>query len=621
MDLPELDIQTFLQKALTAGQEEGQHFTLPEAYTYRDFDHVVEVAYVRPMLKEMHASFQHKTAVSGVVKEFLEKKTFALPRGVALSFDALIGTEDAPIAFGNLARPEVIAAVRAALLPKLKAAINAERPVEEAELVTRRAAVDLGGYQAVKRHVLQAPRKSAFTCAAMDSSEERRVAMLLDGAVDVTGWVYNHRSGVGYSIAYDHQGYVAHYFPDFIARAKIGAVFHNFIIEVKGRLDDRDKKKANAARRYCEILTEYDKEPWHYVLLIENEPNGRSDVTWWEQRSVQELGQLLRRHEGLPLYPDDAPILSRVAFEVVPSVPDEDRYVKALPVYDLAVAAGAFSASQSPEPVGWARVRARQDPLNRRTFVARVLGESMEPGVRDGSWAIFRAFPAGSAPSPTALDGRRVVVELRDEEDPDTGGRYTLKRWRVARLSPEGHLEEVELCPDNHDVQGPKAPGRGRRGARGRGAARRPRIAPSPSQGPSQRHAEQRPDALLALRRLGRLHVQLPLQVPPAVELPARGEPAEERAGAQDLREGREAEELVRAAEAGEDGGTRLAAGAKGVVVVHPPAVDGAEGVERAGGAPDRGDVDRSSHGSGGRPCGAWARTGRSSRSGPRSCR
>jgi hypothetical protein len=447
-DLAEKDIKTFLQKALAEGREDGQSFTLPETYTYRDFDHVAEVAYVRPMLREMRASFQHKTAVKAVLKEFLERKTFALPMGLPLSFDSILGTEHAHLAFGNLARPDVMAEVKKALMGPLQAAINAERPATQADLSTRRAAVDLGNYQALKRHVLQAPRKSAFTCAAMDSSEERRFALLLDGAEDVTGWVYNHRSGVGYSISYDWQGYTAHYFPDFIVRAKIGEVFHNFIVEVKGRLDDRDKVKAKRGRRYCEILTEYDKEPWHYLLLIENEPAGRADITWWEQRSVQVIGQLLQRHETLPLYPDEAPLFKQAAFEILPSVPEADEYRDALPVYDLAAAAGAFSEAQTPEAVGWARVKSTH-PLERGMFAARIFGESMEPGAADGAWAIFRAFPAGTAPSPTALDGRRLIVQLRDEEDPETGGRYTFKRWRVTKFSAEGGVEEVELRPDN----------------------------------------------------------------------------------------------------------------------------------------------------------------------------
>ena len=79
-------------------------------------------------------------------------------------------------------------------------------------------------------------------------------------------------------------------------------------------------------------------------------------------------------------------------------------------------------------------------------FIARVAGKSMEDGIPDGSW--FRSFPSG-APAARLLDGRRVVVQLRDEADPDTGGKYTLKRWRVVKARPNGWVEEVELRPDD----------------------------------------------------------------------------------------------------------------------------------------------------------------------------
>lgn len=50
----------------------------------------------------------------------------------------------------------------------------------------------------------------------------------------------------------------------------------------------------------------------------------------------------------------------------------------------------------------------------------------------------------------------RVVVQLRDEMDPETGGQYTLKRWRVTRLDAQGGAEEIELCPDNPDFEAKK---------------------------------------------------------------------------------------------------------------------------------------------------------------------
>jgi hypothetical protein len=81
--------------------------------------------------------------------------------------------------------------------------------------------------------------------------------------------------------------------------------------------------------------------------------------------------------------------------------------------------------------------------------VAKVVGHSMETAIPDGSWALFRLFPEGMAPAPAALDGRRVVVQLRNDTDPETGGSYTLKRWRVAKIGRDGGAAEIELRPDN----------------------------------------------------------------------------------------------------------------------------------------------------------------------------
>jgi hypothetical protein len=151
---------------------------------------------------------------------------------------------------------------------------------------------------------------------------------------------------------------------------------------------------------------------------------------------------------SLPLYPVEERFAPRAAFTLVANVEEAEQFRDALPVVDLAAAAGAFSASQAPATMGWARVASKR-PLDRDMFAARIAGHSMEPGVPDGAWVVFRGFPAGAAPPPTALDGRRVIVQLRDEDDPETGGRYTFKRWRLTKFSPEGGVEEVELRADN----------------------------------------------------------------------------------------------------------------------------------------------------------------------------
>ncbi len=109
-----------------------------------------------------------------------------------------------------------------------------------------------------------------------------------------------------------------------------------------------------------------------------------------------------------------------------------------------------FGASQAPEVLGWALVKTRRS-TDATMFVAQVVGKSMENGVPDGSYCLFRRFEAGAAPSAISLDGRRVVVELREGAESDLGGRYTLKRWRVAKVDPNEGVVEVELRPDNRE--------------------------------------------------------------------------------------------------------------------------------------------------------------------------
>ena len=55
----------------------------------------------------------------------------------------------------------------------------------------------------------------------------------------------------------------------------------------------------------------------------------------------------------------------------------------------------------------------------------------MAPAFPDGAYALFRAPVTGTR------QGKVVLVELRDATDPETGGRYTVKRYESER-SPEG---------------------------------------------------------------------------------------------------------------------------------------------------------------------------------------
>jgi SOS-response transcriptional repressor LexA len=83
-------------------------------------------------------------------------------------------------------------------------------------------------------------------------------------------------------------------------------------------------------------------------------------------------------------------------------------------------------------------------------FVARVVGRSMEPGIPHGAWCLFMSPVTGSR------QGKVVLAQHRDISDPDTGGSYTVKRYRSAkRVAQHGRWEhdKVILEPLNRDFE------------------------------------------------------------------------------------------------------------------------------------------------------------------------
>lgn len=110
------------------------------------------------------------------------------------------------------------------------------------------------------------------------------------------------------------------------------------------------------------------------------------------------------------------------------------RFKSVVPLRSLRPAAGAFDDQQLPETEGWVTVPG-EDRLSNRIFVASVQGRSMEPQIPDGAYCLFRR----GVVRPQA--GAILLVELRGEEDPEHGGRYTIKPYRPRRSqvpSPDG---------------------------------------------------------------------------------------------------------------------------------------------------------------------------------------
>jgi DUF2075 family protein/DNA replication protein DnaC len=95
-------------------------------------------------------------------------------------------------------------------------------------------------------------------------------------------------------------------------------------------------------------------------------------------------------------------------------------------LYDITVAAGNFSALQKASDFKWVELpetyQARED-----YFVCKVIGESMNKKIPNGSWCLFQMDPGGSR------EGKIVLVEHYSIQDSDFGSGFTIKSYHSVK--------------------------------------------------------------------------------------------------------------------------------------------------------------------------------------------
>ena len=101
---------------------------------------------------------------------------------------------------------------------------------------------------------------------------------------------------------------------------------------------------------------------------------------------------------------------------------DVKPYVNCVPLIDISAAAGSFSDLQLHSSTQWIEL-----PVNIAAkegyFVCKVIGESMNKKIPDGSYCLFRLDEGGSR------NGKIVLVESTDFIDAEFGSRYTVKEY------------------------------------------------------------------------------------------------------------------------------------------------------------------------------------------------
>lgn len=112
-------------------------------------------------------------------------------------------------------------------------------------------------------------------------------------------------------------------------------------------------------------------------------------------------------------------------FEEIEPAP-HDLYRRCVPLVTLEARAGSLDEARSVETAAWVvpHTRTRLAP---GMFVARVTGDSMEPDIAAGSWALFRSvtqFPAA---------GSIVLAQHRTSDDPDDAGAFIVRKLELVR--------------------------------------------------------------------------------------------------------------------------------------------------------------------------------------------
>lgn len=125
-------------------------------------------------------------------------------------------------------------------------------------------------------------------------------------------------------------------------------------------------------------------------------------------------------------------------------------FENAIPLYDLKAAAGNFSdVQQVNENIGnyqWLKVPSGYQPST-DLFACTIVGESMNRIIPNQSICLFRKYSGGSR------DGKIVLVEHTNIQDPDFGSGYTVKEYRSKKnvAQDEWSHQSITLKPLSYD--------------------------------------------------------------------------------------------------------------------------------------------------------------------------
>lgn len=206
----------------------------------------------------------------------------------------------------------------------------------------------------------------------------------------------------------------------------------------------------------------YDKEKDEIVILKDNyfDRYGKQSIDDPEDLKAYILNIyktiMLRGIKGTYVYVCDenlreylaqyiAPFKTKKSIQYLPPA-QVIPFHNSIPVYDLKASAGDFSDLQQVDDADWIAFPPRYKP-SKDLFACKVVGESMNKIILNGSICLFRKYSAGSR------NGKIVLVQHTSIQDSDFGSGYTVKEYHSTKntRNDEWHHQSITLKPLSYD--------------------------------------------------------------------------------------------------------------------------------------------------------------------------
>ena len=257
-----------------------------------------------------------------------------------------------------------------------------------------------------------------------------------------------------------------------------GKTFHDYIVEYQTRArDNRTQRFADALGLDAELLRDamrnvFSESDITNALLkpIKDSMDLQKAKSYFEQKEgtvlpmrkvMVKVDDMLRKFilqggfEIDPIIETEESKESAATIVILnpEDVPQEQKYIKFLPVYSVRAACGSFddyNMIPDEEAEGWVDISEAGFRANRNMIVVHAKGDSMLDKIHDGDLCVFELYGPNNAGS---REGKIVLTRCKDK-DTDYDCSFTIKEYHsVKKYYEDGSWEheKIELRPLNKD--------------------------------------------------------------------------------------------------------------------------------------------------------------------------